>query len=369
MGRDCGYSAPLPADPAASLWLFCDTPVYVRRVNASGRKSWELQRFIAGSTAAVAATVDGPGSSARTPGTLSEVRTPRLVVSAAGTGAGPVRNTALAGAGTASGAAEPFLPAPTELFTPAGLPCGLGNGSYAVSWISGVTRVPSAPYLLISFNDYCVLASSGGFLLEGFGLAEYDPAAGTLSNDATVFYGMDGSTGTAPVPLGSPVFSGGYLYLFGPTCPVPAQGQCAGTLLEARVAASPQAWTDPLSYQWRAPGPSASWTADAAAATAVLPGPRPTGVSVAEFPGRLLVLVEQTGIRGSFSVYQAPGPGGTWSKIRSGRVACRVGAGYANFCRALIAHPELSTPTQLVLSYFDPVAAPEGHVMVQGFTW
>ena len=26
--RDCGYSQPLPADPASSLWLFCDTDVY-----------------------------------------------------------------------------------------------------------------------------------------------------------------------------------------------------------------------------------------------------------------------------------------------------------------------------------------------------
>jgi hypothetical protein len=368
LGRDCGYSAPLPADPASSLWLFCDTPVYVRR----GSSGWGLQRFIAGSTAAVAATVAGPGPSSKKPGTLSEIRTPRAVSPAAAGDAVPAGGSAAAGAGPASRTPAQFLPTPAELFTSAGLPCGLGNGSYAVSWISGVARVPSAPYLLISFNDYCVLGSSGGFLPEGFGLAEYDPAAGTLSTDVTVFSGTDGSgIGAAPVPLGSPVFSGGYLYLFGATCSAPAQGRCAGTLLEARVAASPGAWADPLAYQWWSASPTGQWTSDEAAAAALIPGPRPAGLSVAEFPaaGRRLVLVEQTGIGGSFTVYQSPALPGTWSTVRSGQVACQVGSGFANFCRALIAHPELSTPAQLVLSYFDPADGPDGHVMVEGFTW
>lgn len=372
LGRDCGYSAPLPADSGTSLWLFCDTPVYARHTSAE-RSGWDLQRFIAGSTAADAATVTGPGPASRKPGTLSEVRTPRVVLSASDGGAGPAGGQEPGGTGSSSTAPEPFLSAPTELFTSAGLPCGLGNGSYPVSWVSGVARVPSSPYLLISFNDYCVLGQSGGggFLPEGFGLVEYDPATSTLSNNATVYYGTDGTPGAAPAPLGSPVFSGGYLYLFGPTCSVPANGRCAGTLLEARVAASSQAWSNPLSYQWLAAGHAGSWTSDPFAATAVIPGPKPDGLSVASFPaaGHGLVVVEQTNIRGSFTVYQAQAPDGTWSEVRSGRVACQVGPGYANFCRALIAHPALSTPTQLVLSYFDPATAPEGHVMVQGFTW
>jgi hypothetical protein len=50
-------------------------------------------------------------------------------------------------------------------------------------------------------------------------------------------------------------------------------------------------------------------------------------------------------------------------------VPCRAAAGYANFCRAIIGHPELSTPSELVLSYFDPGAGIHGHVMVAGFRW
>jgi hypothetical protein len=92
---------------------------------------------------------------------------------------------------------------------------------------------------------------------------------------------------------------------------------------------------------------------------------------VASFPapGRRLVLVEQTGIEGAFTVYGSVSPTGPWKRIRSGRVPCRDRGGYANFCRAIIGHPELSTPAELVLSYFDPAAGAHGHVMVAGYRW
>jgi hypothetical protein len=85
--------------------------------------------------------------------------------------------------------------------------------------------------------------------------------------------------------------------------------------------------------------------------------------------GRGFVLVEQTNIDGAFTVYGSASPAGPWKPVTSGRVPCRAAAGYANFCRAIIGHPELSTPAQLVLSYFDPAAGAHGHVMVAGFRW
>jgi hypothetical protein len=340
LARDCGYSAPLPA--SRSLWLFCDTAVYVRKTDAHGRPAWTLQRFIAGSTAAVGATPAG-----RAPGQLSEVGTPGG-----------------SAAKTNSGQPAPFLPRPAGLVTSTGLPCGYG-GSYAASWVSGLTQVPSTRDLLVTFNDYCVLGGAGGFLHEGFGLAEYDPATGALTDDVTVF------SGYATTALGSPVFSGRYLYLYGPTCSAGKAGRCAGTMFEARVPASPAQWTDPLSYQWRSGGPSGPWSPNASAAASFIPGPKPSGVSVASYPaaGRGFVLVEQTGIDGAFTVYGSAAPAGPWKPVRSGRVLCRLAAGYANFCRAIIGHPELSTPSELVLSYFDPGAGAHGHVMVAGFRW
>jgi hypothetical protein len=355
IARDCGYSAPLPASPARSLWLFCDTPVYVRAALASGHASWALKQFIPGSTAAAGRTVTGSAPAARAPGRLSEIGP-----AGAGPGAPP------------AAAPTPFLPAPAGLVTPAGLPCGSGHGSYAASWASGIARVPSTPDLLITFANYCVLSGTGGFLPEGFGLVEYDPATGTLSDDATVFPGITAGLAASAKLLGSPVFAGRYLYLFGPTCTALAHGRCAiGALFEARVRASALAWTDPLSYEWRRRGRSGPWTPDAAAATSIIAGATPSGASVADFSaaGHHFALVEQTDINGAFTVYESPAPAGPWKRAGSGRVPCRPGAGYANFCRAIIGHPELSTPTQLVLSYFDPAAGPRGHVMVAGFRW
>jgi hypothetical protein len=340
LARDCGYSAQLPASPGRSLWLFCDTAVYARKTHADGRPAWTLRRFIAGSTAAVGATAAG-----HLPGQLSEVAAPGAPAAKAH-----------------AGQPAPFLARPAGLLTPGGLPCGYG-GSYAASWVSGLTRVPSRPDLLITFNNYCVLDGAGGFLHEGFGLAEYDPATGALTDDVTVF------SGHAVTALGSPVFSGRYLYLYGPICSAGKAGRCAGTLLEARVPASPAQWTDPLSYQWLDRG--RSWSPDATAAASFIAGPKPSGVSVASFraAGRGFVLVEQTSIGGAFTAYGSATPAGAWKPVRSGRVSCRAAAGYANFCRAIIGHPELSTPSELVLSYFDPGAGAHGHVMVAGFRW
>jgi hypothetical protein len=345
LARDCGYSAPLPGSPGVSLWLFCDTPVYAR--TAGG---WTLQRFIAGSTAAV-----GPASPGAAPGVLTEIATP---------GTPGARGPATA---AVPGSPAPFLAAPAGLVMPGGLPCGSG-GSYAASWISGVAPVPAAPDLLVTFNNYCVLGGSGGFLHEGFGLAEYDPATGMLARDVTVFAGPDDGPATV---LGSPVFSGRYLYLYGPACTARRAGRCSGTVFEARVPATAAAWADPLSYRWRAGGGSAPWTADAALAGPVIAGPAPSGVSVGSYPaaGRRFVLIEQTGIDGAFTVYGSAAPDGTWKPVMSGRVRCRGGAGYANFCRAIIGHPELSTRGQIVLSYFDPAAGAHGHVIVAGFRW
>ena len=365
LARDCGYSAPLPGASRRSLWLFCDTPVYVEKPAAGGARTWTLQRFITGSTAAEGMAVAGPAPADRVPGPLTEVRTPRLQISFASGG------VPASGVANAKGAPAEFLGSPGGLVTSLGLPCAYGGG-YAASWASGVARVPSTPYLLITFTNYCVLGGSGGYLPEGFGLAEYDPATGILSHEVTVFSGLDLSFAPSAKLLGSPVFSGRYLYLFGPTCTALSFGKCAtGTLFEARVPANPAAWGDPLSYQWWTGGSFGPWTSNAAAATSIIAGARPSAVSVGDFSavGHHFVLVEQTDINGAFTVYQSPGPAGAWRKVRSGRVACRGGPGFANFCRAIIGHPELSTPEQLVLSYFDPAAGARGHVMVAGYRW
>jgi hypothetical protein len=353
--RDCGYSQPLPADPSASLWLFCDTDVYA--VSAQGK--WRLSRIIDGSTAA-----EGPATAGTVPVDLSELATPGRGVTAMPNQDGPAH----------------FLPAPSGLKTARGLDCDLANNAYPASWPTGVTTDAARDSdVLITFNNYCVAIGNGNLLPEGFGLAEYDPATNTFTAVATAF----ASAGRGPLGpqelLGSPIFSGSYLYLFASHCAQVYLATCVpgggGAIYLARVSATPWAWRKPGNYRWFAGG--STWAAAASSAVSVIPGAAPLGISVSSFTalGHGLVLIEQTNEVGRFVVYQAASPAGRWRRIMSGSVPCALNG--ASFCRAIIGHPDLSTGSELLVSYFDPSAAPyynpgesaEGHVMVASFPW
>jgi hypothetical protein len=358
--RDCGYSQRLPANPSASLWLFCDTDVY----SSAARGVWRLSEIIDGSTAA-----EGPSTPGAVPVNLSELPTPGT----SGTKA----------AGQDSPA--PFLPAPSGLKTAAGLGCDLADHAYPASWPTGLTSDAASPSdVLISFDNYCISIAGGMFQPEGFGLAAYDPSTNKFTGQSTVF-ASPAAYPFAPaqvVPaqelLGSPVFSGNYLYLFGDSCAKIIMAVCirgAGNgIYLARVSALSSAWTNPARYRWFA-GRS-GWTADPRNAVSVIQGATPLGVSVESFSsvGHALVLVEQVSEAGQFIAYQADRPTGPWRRLLSGTVPCTPGA---SFCRAIIGHPDLSTSANLLVSYFDPGARPryhpgqraQGHVMVASFPW
>jgi hypothetical protein len=371
--RDCGYSVPLPGKPGWSLWLFCDTAV----TSARGTR---IDRLILGTDTAAA----GPYQPGQVPTRLSEIPTP------------PARSVL-----PSDGAPEPFLPAPQHLVRLGGTqPCS-GSGTYPAAWITGVAAEPASSTgsgsgarqgrLLISYNDYCVTGDTGslgtdvpGSLTpEGSGLVEYNPATNQLGPMDEVFGGTFGlaEAGVAlPVQqvLGSPVFRGGYLYLFGfcsaGTLPT---GCAAGKVFMVRVQASPAAWQNPLSYQYwtglcqsRQNQTSKCWSLDPNTAASVLPATRPLGVEVGDYSadGHQLVMVEQTSLAGDFGVWQASSPAGPWRRVRTGRVPCRAGSGHGagELCRALIGHPELSTRSHLLISYFNPG---DGHVDASAYPW
>jgi hypothetical protein len=352
--RDCGYSQPLPANPASSLWLFCDTDTY--GFNAQGQ--WQLTGIINGSTAA-----EGPATPGEVPTGISELTTPGTGVPAMPNNDGPAQ----------------FLPAPAGLVTSAGQACDSANNAYAASWISGVTQdAARSSDVLISYDNYCVPGGGGNPLAEGFGLAEYNPATNTLDSQATVFTSTSGPPLAQQELLGAPVFSGGYLYLFGSHCADVYDATCVANsgnaVYLARVSASPSAWAHASGYQWRA---GSAWTGTAGSATSVISGATPLAVNVASFAavGQGLVLIEETNVVGGFTVYEASGPTGTWTQKTSGTVPCTTEGN--SFCRAIIGHPELSTTSQLLVSFFNPGAAPyynssagaEGHVMAAAFAW
>ena len=345
--RDCGFSHKLPSNSSLSIWLFCDTTV----ANSSGT----VIGFIPGSTAAV-----GPFTAGEVPTDLSEV--PRE-----GT---PIETL------PSSQAPRQFLPTPLGLVLPDGTTaCGSsGTNSYPATGMSGVTREPSSDnssLLLISFTDVCV--SSGTITTERFGVAQYNPSTNTVTSMTRLFQsaspGQDLGTTTPQYLLGSPIFSGNFLYLFSSKCTGAGFGACgAGSVFLARTHASPSGFQNASSYQFFDPSASGGWTSDPASAQSVISGAEPFAVTADNFNSvnQGLDLIEETSLGGNFRVWTASSPLGPWTQKTSGQVSCGSGSGSLNFCRALIGHPELSTSSQLLLSFFNPA---DDHVWVSATSW
>ena len=79
-------------------------------------------------------------------------------------------------------------------------------------------------------------------------------------------------------------------------------------------------------------------------------------------------MIEQTSAGGDFSLWQAAAPTGPWRQTGTGRVPCTAGqrTQAVDLCRALIGHPELSTPNELLISFFNPG---DSHVEVVAYPW
>jgi hypothetical protein len=182
---------------------------------------------------------------------------------------------------------------------------------------------------------------------------------------------------SAPLPanpaaslwLASPVFSGSHLYLFGSQCSSQDQfGDCtSGSVYLARTGDTASSWDNPANYQWRDGG---TWTSAASSATSIIPSATPiSAVSVGNFSsvGQGIVLIAQTNVGGHFVAYEPVSSlTGTWQQVISATVPCGSGT---TVCHAIIGHPELSTTSELMVSYFDPAQGPAGHVMADAFAW
>jgi hypothetical protein len=345
--RDCGFSVPLAGQARHSLWLFCDTLVTTRQGKELG-----LPILGAGTAA------EGPGRAGRGPAGLTEVGTPAV------DGPGAPRVPAAAGppAGLLAPRAgpRPFLPVPSNLTLPASLlPC-TGPHAYPARWVTGAAREPgSSGRVLISYADWCVTGGDA-FTLESFGLIEYSPAANVLGPPSAVFTVPAGLSLPSLQALGSLVFRGGYLYLFG-SC---GQGCGRSGVFLTRTRAVAAWWDNGFTYQyWTGRG----WSADQASA-ATLTGRGPLAMSAGDYSadGHGLVMIEETSPGGDFSLWQAAAPTGPWRKIQAGRVPCTAGKQAADLCRALIGHPELSDRSDLLISFFNPGA---DHVETLAYPW
>lgn len=365
--RDCGYSTPVLSPYHGStraglrqdLWLFCDTIDY----DSSGNI---VSAILGTDTSAEAPLVPG-----EVPQDLSEMPTPPA----------PARLPDNNGP-------SPVLPVPTGLVLPASSSACVGPspspngvygaqspGIYPASWITGVTHEPpgsgSGPGdVLITFANYCVDGETGDintlFTDEGFGVVSYNPLTNRLGTPTYVFTSGGGQNLPITEQLTSPVFFGGYLYLFGFQCTSSAFGVCVtGNIYLARAPALGGAFRDSGSYQfWTGSG----WSANAADAGNLIPGVTPLSISAGNYKavGHGLVLTAESDLGGGFQVWTARSPAGPWTLLQTGRVPSTCSGGEFG-CYALIGHPELSTKSDLLLSYFDPGGL--GHLHVAAFPW
>lgn len=371
LDRDCGFSVPVlnPYHDAAmeplpgisqDLWLFCDTINY----SASGT---EVGAILGTDTAAEAPLVPG-----EVPQDLSELPTP------------PTRAKLPEDNGP-----QPFLPVPTGLVLPnSTTSCAGANlsangvygpaspGIYPASWITGAANEPAGPGsnptdVLVTFNNYCVDAETGNintlFTDEGFGVASYDPLTNTLSQPVYVFTSTGGQNMPRAEQLGDPVFYGGYLYVFGSQCLASAFGVCtSGEILMARAPAARGLW-QPGSYEWWT---GSGWTPNYSDAGNLVPAATPLGISVGNYfaTGHGIALIAESNVAGGFQVFTAPSPTGPWTLLQTGQVPDENACNAGEFgCYALVGHPELSTRSDLLLSWLDP--AGHGHLYLAAFPW
>ena len=291
---------------------------------------------------------------------------------------------------------------------------GYGAGSYPATWSSGGAQMPGSTKLLLVHSDVCV-SGSAGFAYEKLHILQYDPATNLISNDSTPFLAAPLIAGLSPQEmLASPVFGNdGYLYLYSFTNVCMDNPGCSAktvvhpnAIYAARVSANPltMSWKQKSSFEWwcgTAPpcplGPSRTpgWTGVEADARSVVAFPTvtlPNGLRVVQGPfghfsagyyganstHKYVITAEApplvAGQQVEFMAFESSTPYGPFTFTLAGAVpdACLPGHG----CYAVYGHPELSTSTQLVFSWFssddrlDAFAYPlVGHVRLGAVGW
>ena len=286
-----------------------------------------MTNFITGSTSA-----EGTYSAGQIPSSLMEVPSPgnRLKLN---------RNNPPA----------QYLPPPTDVYLPdgSGNPCTFASGQYPARWASGAALVPNSNEVLITYGEVCVTGSQ--FRAEGWGFLEYNWKTNSIDvGPDDVFPPPQSGAALAPdLELGSPVISNGQVSLFSFVCTSLYVGCSAGQVYAATLPDTTSALQSPSSYQVNqaATDSSTTW--------------QPLGIAVNSYPDSPLRMVETNAITGAYDVLTATIATGPWHLETTGTVPnCQnVPSG---FCHALVGQPELSTPSQLVITYYDPAAGPNG---------
>ena len=356
--RDCGYAVPDPTRSGQDIWLFCDSIIYDQTT---------IEEAILGTDTAA----EGPYTAGQAPSSLSELPTPPR--------AATLPN---------SNAPSPFMPLPTGLINQStgGACTGSNdgvyppsfNGAYPAAWFSGIAKEPSSNELLITYTLVCVVpGASNPFDTEGFGVVQYNPSTNTLGTPTSVYLTSGGAQLPDQEQLGNPVFYNGYLYLFDAEC-TSSYGDClAGDIFMARVSASSSDWTKASDYRYWT---GSTWSSSYSSAGSVISGASAFSVSVNNYSNvsRGFVLI---GDAGEFNTSGNPYGGldiytssnlTSWTNLGTDfNVLSNTCNNGTYGCYAINGHPELSTTSNLVFSYYDPGGGTngEGHLYVSSYPW
>ncbi len=311
-GRDGGISVPLPG--GRDLWIFADTPRYQYM-----QGKWKLSGFVYGSSAAELGYTQGH----------------RL--------AGPLYEIVPGHRPSPRNQAAQLIPSP-RLYLPdgSGRACNKANGGYAaaaVRWATGAALLPDQTNVLISFLDVCVTSPSV-YAAQGWGFTEFNWKTNRLSVAPVDV--IPPSKSGAEIPsshyFGSPVIQGNKVTFFSETC-------CSrgSAILRTTLPATTAALRNRASY---APKPISGLPATFA--LSVVPPSR--------FSSRFL-MYWMSGLKGQYRIYTAPEPWGPWTRKASGSLP-RCGSNPYSCRNSVNMHPELSSSSQLLVSYYFPGYGP-----------
>ena len=315
IGRDGGYS--VPVDSRQSFWLFGDT--VVRTLDPVSK----VLMFSPGSSAAI-----GPTSQTQLPTNLREV-IPNV-------GIAPVLNKPTMPA---------FLPMPKATYLRGRKDlCSPAAGRFSARWPTGTTRLGTSANIIISYVD--VWVEGAQTTVEGFGVAAW--------SSKTFKYVL------APVDLATPTSPGKQINL--------------ATIWASPISA-PDGSVDFFSVtdDTTQLGASVVRTAHVAKGASLsrlsnYVSRKLRGPLNGSFPGRLLHFAAYPGSTSTSVTYRAIGAQfslgtatvsstnsltGTWNDEGSAALpGCPRPLGI--YCWSLIGHPEMSTSTSIVVSYYAP---------------
>ena len=318
VSRDVGISVALP--DGHDLWLFGDTGIFQR----DGSGDWKETGFIDGSTALQAR---------RTRGAVPH------------------------GADYPAGVPKRFIPVPKNVYLPdgSGQRCNSQTAAFAARWPTGAAVMAGdKSQVLVTYAEVCIThPPEGGSAIrpEGWGYMLYDWRTQRIDRGPVDVFapGRDGAAISASQILGWPQFADGQLTLFTSHCTSFFVACARGQVWSTTMKASASAMNDRASYKLRALSTDGSdkW--------------QPLTISVGRYSDGLR-LVELTSIAGTYKIFFAPKLGAQWHLEQAGTLpGCPTPTG---FCFALEGHPELSTSTDLFVSYMDPVSSPGGHLVI-----